>query len=166
MGRVYKDHIDKLHQLAPWTRKHPIHRKESWTCPPEGVLKINVNATYSEDEGCGSVGVVVRDFRCKFIADQCKALPFVAEAYAMREGLCLAQHMGCNRLVIKSDNAPVVETMREEGFSERTAAAIFHDCNILSPSFTKVTYEHCLREADSVAHEFARNCFQSSSSCT
>jgi hypothetical protein len=41
------------------------------------------------------------DEKGKFIASQNKSLPFVAddmmaEALAIREGLCLAQHIGCN----------------------------------------------------------------------
>jgi hypothetical protein len=70
-------------------RKNPFQRKaESWTCPSEGELKINVDVSYSADKGCGSVGVVICDYRGKFIAAQTKELPFVAdvmtaEAYAL-----------------------------------------------------------------------------------
>ena len=34
-----------------------------------------------------------------------------AEAYAMREGLLLAQHIGCNHFTIQSDNTEVVNAM-------------------------------------------------------
>jgi hypothetical protein len=80
------------------SKKKPACRdKEAWKCPPEGFLKINVDAAYSEEEGRGSAGVVIRDYRGKFIAAQSKSLPFVAdsmmaEAYALRERLYLAQH--------------------------------------------------------------------------
>jgi hypothetical protein len=62
-------------------------------------LNINFDATYSEDEGCGSDGVVVKDFRGKFIASQTKYFLFVAnammtEAYTLQEGPCLTQHIG------------------------------------------------------------------------
>jgi hypothetical protein len=35
-------------------------REETWTCPPEGMFKINVDAALSEDEGRSSVDVVIR----------------------------------------------------------------------------------------------------------
>jgi hypothetical protein len=54
--------------------------------------------------------------------------------------------------------------MRDGGFWA-TATAIFHDCNIMASGFNKVTFEHCPREANSVAHELAKFCFQSASSC-
>jgi hypothetical protein len=67
----------------------------SWTCPPEGEVKINVDAYFCADQGRGSVGVIIRDFKGKFIAAYTKDLPFVAdvmtaEAYALREELLLA----------------------------------------------------------------------------
>jgi ribonuclease HI len=152
-------------------RKNPIQRQaEAWTCPSEGEVKINVDASCSADEGRGSVGIVIRDYRGKFTAAPTKELPFVAdamivEAYALREGLCLAQHIGCNRFVVQSDNILVVESMRHGGFSATAAATIFRDCNIVTSGFNKVTFEHCPREANSVAHELAKFCFQFSSSC-
>ena len=35
----------------------------------------------------------------------------MAEAYALKEGLMLAQHAGCNRVIIQSDCMEVVEIM-------------------------------------------------------
>jgi hypothetical protein len=89
----------------------------------------------------------------------------MAEAYALREGLCLAQHIGCSRFIIQSDNIQVVEAMLDGGFSATAAAAIFLDCNFLASGFSKVSYEFCPRESNSVAHELARNCFQTFNSC-
>ena len=152
-------------------RKHPVMKKaEAWTCPPENMAKINVDAAYSEDEGRGSVGVIVRDFKGHFVAAQVTTLPFVAdamtaEAYALREGLCLAQYLCCNRFILQSDNVEVVTTMKEGGFSATSAAAIFHDCATLASGFDKITFEHCQRDANSVAHELAKFSFQSLSSC-
>jgi hypothetical protein len=89
-----------------------------------------------------------------------------AEAYALREGLCLAQHLECNRIVVRSDNMMVVETMREERIASTAAAAIFHDCTLMASGFSKVTFEHFPKEANSVTHELAKFCFQSISLCT
>ena len=32
-----------------------------WQKPPEGILKVNVDASFDEDVGYGSTGVVIRD---------------------------------------------------------------------------------------------------------
>jgi ribonuclease HI len=134
-------------------------------------VKINVDAAYSEEEGWCSTGAIIKDYLGNFIAAQNKDLPFIAdamtaEAYALREGLCLAQQMEWNRLIIQSDNKSVVDTLNDGGFSENDAAVVFFDCNILASWFSKVSYEYCPREANSVAHELAKFSFQTISSCT
>jgi hypothetical protein len=54
------------------------------------MIKLNVDAAYDIDQGRGSLSVVARDYLGKFIAANCKELPFIvdsfmAEAYAVRE---------------------------------------------------------------------------------
>lgn len=89
----------------------------------------------------------------------------MAEAYPLRKGLFLAQHIGCTKFIIQSDNMQVIETMLGDGFSATQAAAIFYDCRILTSGFTKVCFEHCPREANMVAQELTRNSFRSKLSC-
>jgi hypothetical protein len=47
-----------------------------------------------------------------FVADS-----MMAEAYAPREGLCLAQHIGCKKFIIQSDNSRVIDIMLDGGFT-------------------------------------------------
>jgi hypothetical protein len=79
-----------------------------------------------------------------------------AEAYTMKQGLLLAQMVGCNRIIISSDNSDAVKIMQEGGNSSGVAATIFDDCYYLSSEFSRVQFEHSFREANSVAHELAR----------
>jgi len=55
----------------------------------------------------------------------------MAEAFALKEGLLLAQHAGCNQLIVQSDYMEVVETMANRGFSANSAAAVYDECNIV-----------------------------------
>jgi hypothetical protein len=112
-------------------QKNAIQRGvASWVCPTKGEVQINVDAAYSLDEGRGSAGVIIRGHKGKYIVALTKDLPFMAdtmtaEAYAFREGLLLAQHMGCNRFTIQSDNSDVVHTiMKDGGFLATAVAAI------------------------------------------
>jgi hypothetical protein len=90
----------------------------------------------------------------------------MAEEYAFREGLILAQRIGCNNFIIQTDCVQVVETMQNGGFSATSSAAIFDDCIILWSGFGSVSIEHCNRKANQVAHELAKVSFCSGSSCT
>ena len=121
-----------------------------------------MDAAYDADSGKGSMGAVSRDSNGKFMIACCKELhfvadPFMAEAYALREGICLAQYLGSHKFIIQSDNVQVIETMLEGGFSATSSSAIFDDCRILASGFREISFEHCNRKANEVAHELARH---------
>ena len=103
---------------------------------PEGKVMVNVDAAFNEDEECGSVGDIIRDCSGGALAATHSFVPHVidapmAEAYALKEGLMLTQHIGCNRLTVQSDYMEVVETMNNGGFSANSAAALYDECNII-----------------------------------
>jgi hypothetical protein len=76
---------------------------------------------------------------------------------ALREGLNLAQTVGCHRIIIGSDGLKVVETMINGAVSHRAAAVVFDDCFCIACEFMKISFEHAPREAMVVAHELARS---------
>jgi ribonuclease HI len=126
-----------------------------------GVIKINVDAAFDIDQGKGGVGAIARNSNGAFLAASCKELhfvadPFMAEAFALRDCLSLAQFLGGNKFIIQSDNVQVIEKMLDGGFSATSSASIFDDCRLLSSGFRDITFEHCNREANVVAHELAR----------
>ena len=59
----------------------------------------------------------------------------IAEAYALKKGSMLAQHIGGNRLIVESDCMKVVEITRNEGFTVNSAAATYDECNIVWSGF-------------------------------
>jgi hypothetical protein len=70
------------------------------------------------------------------------------EAYALRDGLSLPQHLGSNNLINQSDNMPVTKTMKEGYFSSKSSDATFEACRFLALGFKNITFEHCNREAN------------------
>jgi hypothetical protein len=82
----------------------------------------------------------------------------MAEAYTLREGISMAQYLGCNNFIIQSDNV-VIETMLAGGFSSTSSATIFDDCKIFSVVFRNIMFQHCYREANGVTDELARHSF-------
>jgi hypothetical protein len=90
---------------------------------------------------------------------------FMAEAYALREGLSAAQFLGGNQYIIQSYNSQVIDTMNDGGFCATSSAAIFDDCRILAAGYINISFEHCRREANEAAHEIARFCFENRLDC-
>jgi ribonuclease HI len=89
---------------------------------------INVDGAFDETKGPRGSAAVIRDTGGAFIAAARSFIPHVldalsAEAAALRDGLLLAQQIGCNCVEIQSDCMEVVQTMHDGGFS---ATAVGH----------------------------------------
>jgi len=108
--------------------------REGWRKPAEGYLMLNIDASYDENGGCGSTGAIIRDSSGGMIAASSTFIPYLvdapmAEAFALKEGLMLAQYIGGNRLIVRSDCIEVVDIMKDEGFTANSVAAIYDECS-------------------------------------
>ena len=127
-----------------------------------GFVKLNVDAAFHADDLQGAVGAVLGDCRGGFIAASNERLEHVAdvgmaEAYALRHGILVAQQqMGISKLFVESDCLEVIDTMNNGGFTVSGAATIYSDCLVLTIGYTSVSFVHCPRETNSVAHVLAR----------
>ena len=83
----------------------------------------------------------------------------MAEAYALLDGLHLAEQVGCNRIIVNSNCMQVVTTIRED-FSATTTATIYDECLSIWMTFSSISIEHCNRGANQVAHELAKKLFR------
>jgi hypothetical protein len=50
-----------------------------------------------------------------------------AEAYALREGILIAQYIRCNKFTIQSDILETVEAVKDGGFTATVVASILYD---------------------------------------
>ncbi|PRQ31117.1 putative ribonuclease H-like domain, reverse transcriptase zinc-binding domain-containing protein [Rosa chinensis] len=110
--------------------------------------------------GLGGIGVVVRDDLGTGIAAIAK--PFLhahsainMEAEACRAGLLLGIHQGWSDVVIESDSALLIATLKseEDNFSE--VSRVFDDCTDYLSDFQSIEIRHIYREANGVAHRLA-----------
>jgi ribonuclease HI len=141
-----------------------------WSKPKPRHVKLNVDASFLEDRHAGAVGAVIRDFQGNFIAASCVFLPHVtnplmAEAIAMREGLKLANEIRCNTVQAESDSTGVIDACKGEERWWDENAAIYADCVDLVTSIGDVSFSHCPRKANKVAHELAKVSFANDLSC-
>ena len=152
--------------------KKEAREKEGWKRPIEDFVKLNIDGSFSEETGTGATGAIIRDHTGGVVAMGQRYLSHVgdapvAEAYALLDGLRLAEQVGCNRIIVNSDCMQVVTTIRE-GFSATTAAAVYDECLSIWMTFSSISIEHCNRDADAnqVAHELAKNSYVNRTSCT
>ncbi|KAE8771340.1 hypothetical protein D1007_56785 [Hordeum vulgare] len=171
---VHGEHTNGASQIALLVRalaenfvasanKYAKEKRNPWMKPPPGYTKLNVDASFDSDLLQGTVGAVLRDNTCKFITtsnsvvDVCMDV-FMDEAFALRFGMNLAMAVGCNKLIVNSDNIDVIATMHEGGNYSGTTAAILDDCYHMESHFSHVRHDHCHKEANPVVDELARLC--------
>jgi ribonuclease HI len=152
------------------TKKKRGSSEVTWVKPAPRNIKVNVDAAFMADCSQGAVGAVARDFQGNFIAAKCDYLPHVAsvemiEALAMKEGLSLAVRLGCNSIIAESDSIVTVEACSDKETWWTTPAAIYADCIDISSIIGSVSFSHCPREANQVAHEIAKFSFLNKLSC-
>jgi ribonuclease HI len=152
-------------------RKKGLQIQQGRLKPPVGKVMVNVDAAFDEDEGCGSVGIVVRDSTGGVLTAAHNFVPHLVdapmvEAYALKEGLMLAQHIGCNRLIFQSYCMGVVDKMKDGGFTANSTTALYDECNIIWSDFQDIMIEHCNREANQAAHNLAKRVMQCKQNCT
>jgi ribonuclease HI len=138
-----------------------INRDGKWQKPEPRVLKLNTDASFYADSSAGSAGAIIRDYEGSFVAASCRPLSYVAsammaEAIAMKEGLELAQNLGCNRLIAESDSTETIEACSGESRWWNESTAIYADCIDISSAIGNVSFSFCPREANQVAHEIAK----------
>jgi hypothetical protein len=77
----------------------------------------------------------------------------MAQAMAMKNGLILANTLGCNAVVAKSDSLETIESYLVEQTWWTMPAAIYADCVDLATSIGDVSFKFCPREANKTIHE-------------
>ena len=80
-----------------------------------------------------------------------------AEARGLRDGLLLANEVGCNKIYVEADCLEVIEIMLSGGNSLGPAAAIYEECTFLCSNFISIVFSHCPREANMAADLLAKN---------
>ncbi|RYR05308.1 hypothetical protein Ahy_B06g085174 [Arachis hypogaea] len=98
-------------------QKHPSMK--NWECPPDSVLKVNVDAAIFKNFN-GGVGVVVRDNWGQIMAAASWIIPYPlepreAEAYAAFVGIKLAMECCFTNIILKSDNIKIVNALKKGG---------------------------------------------------
>jgi ribonuclease HI len=149
---------------AAKARSGGAHPGRRWVKPEVRKIKVNVDGSFQCDMHAGAAGAVARDHDGRFLAAASIFLPNAAsaaatEALAMREGLALANRLGCHNVVMESDSIETVEACTGDEAWWGESSAIFAGCVDLASLIDKVSFKHCPREANKVAHDIARFCF-------
>ncbi|XP_074347622.1 uncharacterized protein LOC141686487 [Apium graveolens] len=141
-------------------------QQKTWSKPPEGWIKINIDvACYTGRDNIG-VGCVVRDDRGVFQRARSNQIgglrkPREAEALSMREALSWVKGRRASKYIFETDSKLLVDAFHAiEGRS--MFDTIVEDCRELAKHYEDVLVKFVPRSTNSVAHEVARAAYSNS----
>jgi ribonuclease HI len=135
-------------------------RAPRWIPPPEGVMKINVDAAVSKNTGLGAVAAVARNAEGVFCGASAVVLPGktdaeTLEALACREALSLAQDINTRRIRVASDCLNVVRSMDQGTMG--VYAHVVREFKETARELDEVVVVHERRVSNKEAHNLARS---------
>jgi hypothetical protein len=153
---------------AAQARGKPSVIENRWETPLARQLKVNMDGSFHLEEHEGAAGAIIRDCEGKFIAASSVFLTNISSAGTVeamkREGLALANRLGCNNIIMESDSVETIDACTGSETWWGKSTAIFADCVDLAALLDQVCFKHCPREANEVAHEIVSNSFSTRNS--
>ena len=157
----------------------PIAR---WQKPPMGHYKLNIDASFFDD-GTDAVAAVLRNYRGEVVAGASELIDHIinaptaealalrrglkllyvnaptAEALALRRGLKLLYEAGCSKVAVESDCLELIDACNGNTEILSPYAPVLADCFQLAHAILSISFSHCPREANGLAHFLARFSF-------
>ena len=161
-------HKDVIHRAVEYalvaqntiTRQPWIERNIQWERPNRGWHKLNTDGSSLSNPGkasgggilCNESGTWIKAFTRKIGI----ATSFVAELWALRDGLNMCLNMQISALEIDLDAKVVADLMCNAETLKNDNATIVADCRHLLSQFPQVKVSHCYCEANRRADALAR----------
>ncbi|XP_021839401.2 uncharacterized protein [Spinacia oleracea] len=146
-------------RVAPHTNGSVVASACSWSPPPQGTVKINIDAhLYSTGVG---VGVVIRDYRGVVLVAAVKRTdaawsPNVAEASIALYGVALAKRLGYEKVMLECDAINIVRTIDKNEEGAPPIFLFFNDIRRVKSQFSFFKCVHVRRGGNTAAHLVAR----------
>jgi ribonuclease HI len=134
-----------------------------WSKPPPGSYKLNIDASFHSD-GTGAAGLVLQNHNGEAIACIGCTLDNLlsaatSDATALLKGLEFLENLDTTSVCIKSDSFELIQACNGEVEIRSPYSAILSECFLKISTMQEISFEHCLRDANQVAHQLARNDF-------
>ena len=132
-----------------------------WSPPPQGWIKVNIDASLNSQRSSLGFGCVVRDANGRFIAAKagcfCSQMEVkCAEAVAFREALSWIKECGWDRVLFESDAQVLIVSINNASLDDLSPFGLLvQDCKLLLSSYEEARCAFIHRSANDVAHVLA-----------
>lgn len=141
-------------------------QKQTWCKPPEGWVKVNIDAACYPECDYITVGCVMRDECGMFLRARSNVIsgvrtPLEAEALSMREALSWIKGWRTIKCVFESDSKLVIDAFQAPK-GRSLFDTIIEDCIEFIKHYDEVLLAFVPRSVNSVVHEIVRATYSSS----
>ncbi|OMO70912.1 reverse transcriptase [Corchorus capsularis] len=155
--------LSKQFQLATACDSHRSsisHGSKTWTAPPVGVIKLNVDASFSVETNEAGLGVVARDSGGAVLVSAARRLLFVssplyAEVHALLFAFEVALEYGYNSCILESDSLIAITGINSSKPCWWEEGELIYEIRELALLFDECCFIHVNREANVLAHRLA-----------
>jgi len=142
---------------TPTSQTQPSHHIR-WNLPHGGFIKINFDGSHSS--AGAAAGFVLRNWQGGFIMAGSRFMEnapiLVAEATAMRDGICAALQAGYRKFHVEGDNQIVIRAVQKQIRTPWQIAPILHDIWNLIINCESISFQHMYREGNLAADWMAK----------
>ncbi|KAL5576146.1 hypothetical protein UlMin_017845 [Ulmus minor] len=134
---------------------------QSWTAPPEGNLRLDIDASFSEDQGVYGAGCVARDSLGRLVIAGCwpdigASSVEQVELLAVRYGLVFVAEAGLKNLQVFSDSLGAIAKINSPSSMSNEDGFAVEDIHKLQQDLLIQSFLHVPRMVNCVAHAIAR----------
>ena len=140
--------------------KNPrVERLIQWERPGRGWFKLNTDgASLGNPDAVGGGGIIRNDVGIwvrAFARNIGNTTSFLAELWALRDGLQMCLQMHINALEVELDAKVISDLMNNTGSLNATNYAIVANCRVLISQISQVKVIHCFTEGNRCANGVA-----------
>ncbi|XP_021836918.2 uncharacterized protein [Spinacia oleracea] len=157
--KMVEEHGTYIKNISSYRRPTMPISAMTWSCPPRGMVKINVDAHVTATYA--GLGVVVRDEVGKLMLIATKRvngglMPDAAEAMAARYGAVIARRFGYTNVWLEGDALAVAKAVDANTKGLSPLFLIYDDIGDIGKQFSAFIISHIRRAGNTVAHLVAR----------
>lgn len=133
--------------------------QRKWSLPPEGWAKLNVDGSFSHEDGSAGAGMILRGHDGAIIFSACRWLrsypdPLHAELAGCTEGLGLALQWTELPIILECDSMQAVQMIKAKGPDRSQHAMVVSEVKSLMGT-RECCVTHISREQNNVSHVLA-----------
>ena len=130
-----------------------------WEKPSTGWVKLNTNGSANVSLGVAEGGGLIRDDRGNWIVGYSRKIgktnSFLAETWALRDGLLLCIQLNLNAIMVELDAKALVDALKNPSYANTIVSSLFNDCKRLAAQIPQLSIKHIYRETNRCADHLA-----------